>query len=325
MNRRMFLRRTVAGVGGAAIGTSLASGPPSVLPAVPSAQAGHSAPIFFPTGFTDLDQIIDGVRPGSILAIAGRRSFGKTTLAMNIAINCAGLRIPVAYFSAPLAYRDFANEAYSCVGEHPRSIAREAFPLDEDPPTMVGIGPLTVDDSSRLTPAELRRRLASQIEGPGGPLGAVIVDRPDLLHLDSRLDAEPERMAAIMQALRAIALELNVAIVVTADVGRSVGARHDQRPRLTDIRPAIAPIAQAADVVLLIYRDEACHFRSTLPGIAEIEVARNRYGPCGTFWLGFEGKYARFATLDAVADLSKPLGRTSSWPSFRSSLRSCSQ
>lgn len=92
-------------------------------------------------------------------------------------------------------------------------------------------------------------------------------------------------------------VRLNVAIVVTTDVGQPVGARHDQRPRLTDFLPATAPIAQAADGVLLIYHDEARHFRSTLPGIAEIEVARNRYGPCGTLRLGFDGtcalQYAR--------------------------------
>ena len=152
-----------------------------------------------------------------------------------------------------------------------------------------------------VTPEAISARIDGIAERRG--VGLVVVD---CLHL---METDPEgppavnreqQLAVIVRSLKRLARRHRVPVLCTAQLGRSVDSRVDKRPRLTDLRDSGA-IEDAADLVLLLYRDDYYDFDSDEKGIAEIWVEKNRFGSAGYFiHAAFLGCYARFVNLAPI-------------------------
>ena len=150
-------------------------------------------------------------------------------------------------------------------------------------------------------PRECRQRagrLASEAER--GQLGLVIVDYLQLMSGRGRFENRTLELASISRSLKGLAKELRVPIVVLSQLSRAPEARSDHRPQLSDLRESGA-LEQDADVVILIYRDDAYNRDPNSPdaGTAELIVAKQRNGPTGTVRLAFLREQTRFANLAA--------------------------
>jgi len=149
-----------------------------------------------------------------------------------------------------------------------------------------------IDDSSGLTPTEVRSR-ARRIFREHGGLSLIMVDYLQLMRVPSLSDNRTLEIAEISRSLKALAKELQVPVVALSQLNRSLEQRADKRPVNSDLRES-GSIEQDADLIMFIYRDEVYHENSDMKGIAEIILGKQRNGPIGTVRLTFNGQWSRF-------------------------------
>jgi replicative DNA helicase len=150
---------------------------------------------------------------------------------------------------------------------------------------------LFVDDTPGLTPSELRAR-SRRLKREHG-LTMIVIDYIQLMQLASSSENRATEISEISRALKGLAKELDVPVVVLSQLNRSLEQRTDKRPVMSDLRESGA-IEQDADVITFIYRDEVYDEESPQKGTAEVLIRKQRNGPTGTCRLTFLGQYTRF-------------------------------
>ncbi|MEF1193388.1 DnaB-like helicase C-terminal domain-containing protein, partial [Vibrio parahaemolyticus] len=131
-----------------------------------------------------------------------------------------------------------------------------------------------IDDSSGLTPTEVRSR-ARRVAREHGGLSMIMVDYLQLMRVPSLTDNRTLEIAEISRSLKALAKELNVPVVALSQLNRSLEQRADKRPVNSDLRES-GSIEQDADLIMFIYRDEVYHPDSPYKGTAEIIIGKQR-------------------------------------------------
>ncbi len=257
------------------------------------------------TGYYALDEKTSGFQNGDFIVIAGRPSMGKTAFALNIATFAAVKNnVPVAIFSLEMSAENLVQRILcSEAGVNLRNLRRNIL-SDEDWVNLVtAVGnldraPIYIDDSASLTMLELKtkaRRLKIDCD-----IKLLIVDYLQLITgtTTSKQISRQQEISEISRALKALAKELDLPVVVVSQLSRMPEHRvGDHRPRLADLRESGA-IEQDADVVIFIYREEVYdRDKPEVKGRAEIDIAKQRNGPTGRIELGFQEDFTRFTNL----------------------------
>ena len=240
-----------------------------------------------PTGFKDVDKLFNGLRGGQLLILAARPGVGKSSFAMNLAVNAAKMKSTVAFFSLEMASIEIIKRLLSSEAGVELSMLNNGrindnawAPLFDASETLSNID-LYIDDSPGLSLVELRtkaRRIMRDVDN-----GLIIVDylqlmNPVIPHPNNRA----QEVAEISRGLKMLAKELNVPILALAQLSRAVETRTDKRPMLSDLRES-GSIEQDADIVMFIDRSlneaEAESDRRPDWGTADLLVAKHRNGP----------------------------------------------
>lgn len=269
------------------------------------------------SGFPDLDRMTTGYHPGDLVVLAARPSMGKTAKALGTAFNAASKQNKaVAYFSLEMDQRQLVNrliaqEAHVSVSAvRTGQVAREDWPRLVRAAADIAKAPLYIDDSAGTTVASIRgklRRLDASLRAahrtdPDGPegVGLVVVDYLQLLIPDTARrrasDNRQQEIAEISRAMKVMARDLDVPVILLSQLSREVERRADKHPLLSDLRDSGA-IEQDADMVNFLYRDEYYNDDSEDMGIAEVIIAKHRNGPTGKVYLAWIDEEARFASL----------------------------
>lgn len=252
------------------------------------------------TGYTDLDKKTSGLQPSDLIIVAARPSMGKTTFAMNLAENAMMLEEkPVLVFSLEMPAEQIMMRMLASLSRVDQTRIRTARLEDEDwqriSNTMSMLKQkenLYIDDSSGLTPMEVRTR-ARKIHRDHGGLSMIMIDYLQLMRVPSLSDNRTLEIAEISRSLKALAKELGVPVIALSQLNRSLEQRADKRPVNSDLRES-GSIEQDADLIMFIYRDEVYNENSPEKGISEIIIGKQRNGPIGTVRLTFQGQFSRF-------------------------------
>lgn len=235
------------------------------------------------TGITDLDALLGGLKPGGLYLLAARPKMGKTTLAQNITEHCAlTRRQPVAFFSLEMQPEELGDRMLASIGGISGDRIRS--------------GDLDDVDWANVTAAMQRLRSADlYISSPRNARVEYIVAQTRRLHARKRLglvvvdylqlmpvkgDNRAQGIGDITRALKLMAGELGIPVLLLSQLNRELEKRPDKRPIPADLRDSGA-IEQDADAVIFIYRDEAYDRHSRWKGSAELIVALQRNGPPG--------------------------------------------
>ena len=266
------------------------------------------------TGFHDLDKLTGGFNPGELVIIAARPAMGKTAFLMSTLLHsCMSMKHPVAFFSLEMSNQQMVIRLLS---QHARIAAEKirGKKMDADEfkklhmrTEEINEGPLYLIDEPGLTIQRIRF-MANRMKHQHG-IEMLIVDYLQLIGVSTSRTHSGNREAeisAITRGLKTLARELDIPVIVTSQLSRAVETRGgDKKPILSDLRESGA-IEQEADKVLFLYRGEYYGLEQDCEGnptkdIAEVIVAKNRFGPVGTVRMRFINKHARFENLDEFA------------------------
>lgn len=263
--------------------------------------------IGLPTGFVDLDKILNGLQKSDLIVVAGRPGMGKTSFGLALARHAA-LRhnAVVAIFTMEMSASQLVQRLISSETGIDSQRLRLGRIQDSEWEIFVrASGTLAeskifVDDTPSPTPMEIRtkaRRLAAE-----HPIDLIIIDYLQLMQAGGvRAENRVQEISYISRALKGLARELDVPVVALSQLSRAVESRQDKHPILSDLRES-GSIEQDADVVIFLYRDEMYNPDTELQNIAEVIVAKHRNGPTGTVTLRFRKELVRFENLALVED-----------------------
>ena len=265
------------------------------------------------TGFPDFDKMTDGLHKSEMIVIAARPSMGKTALAMNMAEYIAvDQKLPVAVFSLEMSAQQLVQRLLCSRAKVNLQRVRDGFLSERDFPALTSAASklaeskIFIDDTAGLSILELRakaRRMKAQHN-----IQAIFIDYLQLLRSTSRRaqDNRQLEIAEISSGIKALAKELNIPIVVLAQLNRKAEDRAGGKPRLSDLRES-GSIEQDADLVGLLVRAEYYadddEKREETRGEAELIIAKQRNGPVGDIPLTFLKEFTRFETRARTADV----------------------
>jgi replicative DNA helicase len=271
-----------------------------------------SGPRGVPTGLQDLDQQLNGLEPGRLYVLAARPGVGKSALAFQIAAKVASTGRRALGFSLEMPAMEISSRILSSesrVGLERLTKARRGER-----------SALTARDHERIRAAQERLRdipfqilpkpslrlheLMADVRRAHerDPLSLFVLDYVQLVQLAGRGgDNATARVTEVTNALKRLALELNIPVLALSQLSRSVEGRADRRPQLSDLRDS-GSLEQDADVVMFLYRDEYYNTATDQQGVCEIIISKNRSGPTATIKVQFSSAYVSFRDMASERD-----------------------
>ena len=256
------------------------------------------------TGLPDLDNMILGLNKSELILIAARPGMGKTSIALNMALNVAMTQHKkVAVFSLEMSREQLVSRLLSRASLVPsqnlltgqlseqqwRDVAAAANTLSESP--------ILIDDNPTLTVSDMNAQCRMVKD-----LDLVVIDYLQLMqsagsgHSWSN-ESRTQAVSDISRMLKIMAKQLNVPVICLSQLSRANEARQDKRPMLSDLRESGA-IEQDADVVIGLYRDGYYNRECENPNLAEAIVLKNRKGQTGTVNLTWVPEYTTFYSVE---------------------------
>lgn len=256
------------------------------------------------TDYVELDKMTGGFQPSDLIILAARPSMGKTAFALNLAARAAiKNNATVAIFSLEMS-KESLMERLLCSWGHVElgkvrkgTMEPEDWNKITDAASVLTASKIFIDDSSMLTPLELRAR-CRRIHAQHG-LDFVVIDYLQLMH-SARNDSRELEISDISRNLKALAKELNIPVLALSQLNRKTEERSDKRPMLSDLRESGA-IEQDADLIMFIHRDDYYASKkgeTDRNGKAEIIIGKHRNGPTGSIELLFIPQYTAFGDLE---------------------------
>ncbi len=254
------------------------------------------------TGLSAVDRKITGLNKSDFILLAARPGMGKTSMALNVALNVAKhSEKTVAIFSLEMSREQLATRLLSieALVENTRLRTGELRETDWEKiaaaATVLNRVDIRMDDNPMLTAADMNAK-CRRLEN----LGLVVIDYLQLMGSaggERRNENRQQAVSDISRMLKIMAKELDVPVLCLSQLSRANEKRDDKRPMLSDLRESGA-IEQDADIVMFLYRDDYYNDDTEKHNVAECIVAKNRHGETGKVELRWMPEYTMFATMD---------------------------
>ena len=254
------------------------------------------------TGFADLDKMTTGLQNSDFVLVAARPSMGKTAFALAIARHAALKKdVGVAIFSLEMSKEQLVNRLLAMEAKVDAQRIRTGDLTDEqweslmESSEIIGGSKIIIDDTPGISVSEMRSKCRKyKLEQD---IGLIVVDYIQLMSSGGKADSRQQEVSDISRALKALAREINVPVVVLSQLNRAADSRSDHRPMLSDIRESGA-IEQDADLIMFLYRDDYYNPETEKKNIAEVIIAKQRNGPIGVVELMWQPNYTKFVGIE---------------------------
>lgn len=232
------------------------------------------------TGLRDFDRLVGGFRPGALWIVAGRPGMGKSGLAGQFSLNVAQAGTRVLFVTIEMSEDELMDRLAANVGQVPHEHIRDGtMTVDEYDRYAAAISkvaawPIHILDEGEVSIAQVRAECrATKAE-------MVIVDYLTLMQAPGKHGNRQEEVASLARGLKIMARTLDIPVIALAQLHRGVETRTEKRPVLADLRES-GELEQAADGVLMLYRDEYYNPDSADKGLLELGVQKHRHGAKG--------------------------------------------
>ncbi len=264
-----------------------------------------------PTGYPSLDRMLMGLREGQLVIIGARPAVGKTSFALNLALNAASEGYTVAFFSLEMSGKEIAQR-FICAHAQ---VSMSNFRTGKiSPQEWANIGQaaedlsrldILIDDTPGITVTEIHAKARRMLHNKEKAI--IILDYLQLVSPPAgrRAESRTVEVSEMSRALKIMAKELAVPVISLSQLSRAVESRTGKRPQLSDLRES-GSIEQDADIVMFLDRSsneqEAGREDRPPEGITRIIVAKNRSGPIGDVDLVFLAASTKFYELNEHAE-----------------------
>ena len=268
----------------------------SVMKRVDAAVDGAPPTDTVATGFKSVDRVLGGgPRHGDLLVLGGDVGSGKSSLALAFALRAARAGIPTTFLSAEMSVERLLERSIAVEGRARVDDMRRGS-LDESARVSLGVAALKLRDGAptfRPLPVGGFEAIRDEVR---------VAPRPRFLVLDSlqavaqSQRALDEELASTIRQLKQLAIELDLAILVTSHLPAYAAERKNLRPTLDDFG-AHSAVKQHADVVLGLFREEMYAYPTGIEGATELHILKNRSGSTGYVDLYFYKQWMRFEDM----------------------------
>lgn len=254
-----------------------------------------------PTGFADLDGLLNGLHPGQLIVVAGRPGLGKSAMSLDCARHAAIRHgLASAIFSLEMSKVEIVMRVLAAESRVPLQVLRSGQLSDDDWTRLarrmgeISEAPLFLDDTPNMTLMEIRaksRRLRQRHD-----LKLLVVDYLQLMTSPKRVESRQQEVSELSRGLKLLAKEIDCPVIAVAQLNRGPEQRNDKRPQLSDLRESGA-IEQDSDVVILLHREDYYDKESPRAGEADFIVAKHRNGPTDTVTVAAQLHLSRFVDM----------------------------
>lgn len=250
-----------------------------------------------PTGIAKLDRATGGLHPGDLVVVGARPKMGKTALACTLTLNGARAGYAAGFASAEMSAKELSVRFVAQISDIGVSEYRSgrlsdtAWKHATEASSLLSRLSIEVLDQPAARVSDIIRQ--AQAWRRAGGLDLLVVDYLQRLQPDGKAERRDLAVGAMAQALKTLARDLDIPVVLLAQLSRAVEQRQEKRPTMSDLRDS-GQVEQEADQVWLLYRPAAYSDKAD-PRRAEIIVDANRHGPPGFVVCDFDPPTGRWS------------------------------
>lgn len=252
------------------------------------------------TGLKDLDELLQGLRGSHVIIIAGRPGTGKTTLGLGIAEQLtirdgkSALVFSLEMSAKELSKRSLASSSAVSLGSIDTGQAMgngESITRITSAVSRMHSADLRICQKGGLPLSRIRN--IARFQHKAKPLDLIVIDYIGMIapEAGSRQQNRNLELGAISRGIKGMAKELNIPVIVLAQLNRSIETRSSKKPQMSDLRDS-GEIEQDADIIMIAHRDAESDLGRS--GVTEIDVVKHRHSSVGHCLLQHQGEFARF-------------------------------
>lgn len=255
-------------------------------------------------GLNDLDKMLNGFQRKELTIVAARPSMGKTDTLDHFAMAAGWAGYLPIVFSLEMSRETLLNRLIAAAGNFNRLKMRNPYEhfTDEQKnnwlPTLTHLSntKIEIDDRAGLTVAQIRASARKIINANPNRQPIIFIDYLQIIRGANPKDNQTQIIGQISWDLKQMAKEFDCPVVCLSQLNRSVEARQDKRPMMSDLRDS-GNIEQDADVIMFLYRDDYYDKESESKNMLEFIIAKHRNGPTGTVMAVYIKETGRLANV----------------------------
>ena len=251
------------------------------------------------SGYTQIDEMLTGFKPGELIILAARPSMWKTAFALNVLTNIAlEQKKSVAMLSLEMSKESIVDRIMSEVSWVPMykiskwNLDNADFAQMGEAMEKLSTANIFLDDKAWITVPMLKSKLR-KLKIEKKQLDLVSIDYLQLMHSTVFQNNRVQEISEISRGLKELAKELQVPILALSQLSRAVESRVDKKPQLSDLRES-GSIEQDADSVLMLHREEYYDPDTDRKWATDVCIRKNRNGAVWEVELHFEKEIMKF-------------------------------